>query len=378
MSWLKSYLGLLWRQYNYEFILVAASLAGSVVEFFASEGSWWRLLPLGLLAVCFLYFYCRTYLVHRSFFPNPVLAYSICTGKSQDWFESSARRQQEARLKQSGINWHAVQREFRIHVSDWAFVDQGTLSEDEESWIRLMRRMLAHFWHLPKRVEGVPVYHFFLIAPPVVCFALGAHAGRRVAHVVYHFVNSTKQPYLPVADTTTRDTSKGLDALNRRVPPTQYTEIAVRRERSSESGEFVRIVLDFTNHKLSGPFPQTREPRETIRVGHRLGIGHLPSENWERMAQEIASVVLECCDRGDEIELYVNAPIALAFILGTIIGPVKGLTLCEYNNYLQKLVRCFELADPRIQVPSSLAGIGAEERLRSQFAAPESGVSVTR
>jgi len=358
-----SYLGLLWRQYNYELLLVLASLATSLVDS-ALAAAWlsWRVLPQALLGICLLYFAIRTALIHRSIFPNPVLAYSVCTGKSQEWFESSARRQQEVRLRQSGIRWEAVQREFRVHVSDWAFIDQAALSEDSASWVDLTKRMLAHFWHLPKRVEGVPIYHFFLIAPPTVCFALGAHAGRRVAHVVYHFVNSTKHPYTPVADTTIRDTAHGLDVLNRRIAEDDYSHIVVERQAPASSVGYARIILDFTNHKLSGPFPQSSESEacEIIRVGHKQGIGHLPSEGWERMAQEIATVILECCDRGSKIDLYVNTPVALAFILGTIVGPVKGLTLCEHNIYLQKSIRCFDLTDPLIQGLSSAVAPGAE------------------
>lgn len=351
---LASYFRLLWRQYDYQLILVSASLAGLVIEAsLSAKWSPWRIGPPALVAVCLLYFLLNAYSIHQSLFPNPALAYAVCTGKTLEWFESSARRQQEERLKQSGIRWSAVQREFRIHVSDWAFVDQSALTEDSETWVNLTRRMLVHFWHLPKRVEGVPVYHFFLIAPPTVSFALGAHAGRRVAHVVYHFVNSTKQPYLPVADTTKRDHSQGLDLLNRRVAEANFQYIQVNREKRNRAGTKVLLVLDFTNHKLAGSLPQEAEAQTIVRVANKNGIGHLPNNTWEQLAQEIASVILEVCDQGLGMDVYVNTPLALAFMVGSIVGPIKGITLCEHNVYLQKPIRCFGLADARIQELSS-------------------------
>ena len=359
-----SYFRLLWRQYEYQLILVSASLVGLLVEAaLASKWSAWRIGPPVLVGTCLLYFFVNTLLIHRSLFPNPALAYAVCVGKSSEWFESSARRQQEERLKQNGIRWTAVQREFRVHVSDWAFVDQSALTEDSESWVNLTRRMLVHFWHLPKRVEGVPIYHFFLIAPPTVSFALGAHVGRRVAHVVYHFVNSTKQPYLPVADTTKRDTSQGLDALNRRVAEADFQQIHVDREKRSRTGARVILVLDFTNHRLAGPFPQESDAQTVIRVMHKNGIGHLPNSDWERLAQEIASVILGVCDQGLGLDVYVNTPLALAFMVGTIVGPAKGLMLCEHNAYMQKPLRCFELTDARIQELSSPLVLGRANNL---------------
>jgi len=351
---IRSFVGLLWRQFNYQFLLVIAAFSSSMIES-ASAASWsfWRLLPPVLLGICLLYFLIRTALVHKSIYPNPVLAYSVCTGKSQEWFENSAQRQQHARLEQSGIRWDAVQSEFRIHVTDWAFVDQSVLTVAPDTWVNLTRRMLTHFWHYPVRVDRVPVYHFFLIAPPTVCFALGAHAGRRVPHVVYHFVNNTKHPYTPVADTTTRDTSKGLDLRNRRIAPSEYSHIVVQQVAKSEFGNRVRIILDFRNSMLSAPFPDDSQTHEILKVQHKDGIGHLPSENWERMAQEIASLVLDRCDHGQEIDLYINTPLAMAFIIGSIVGPVRNLMLCEHNDFLQKNIRCFELADSRIQSLSS-------------------------
>jgi len=357
-----SYARLLWRQYSYQLPLVSASLAGLIIEAtLAQRWSSWRFVPMALVAACLIYFLLSTFSVYRSLFPHPAVAYSICTGKTRDWFEFNACRQQEARLKQSGIRWDAIQREFRIHRTDWTFVYESTLSEDYRDWIELARRMLVHFWNLPKRVEGVPIYHFFLIAPPTLVFALGAHVGRKVAYVVYHFVPSTKQPYVVVADTSHRDTSKGFIGLNRRVEEKDRQYIKIALEQRALAGSKVIIVLDFTNHRFAGPFLGDMDVAEIIRIGHRDGIGHLPSAGWERLAHEIASVMLEYCDRGTQIDLYINCPLALAFLIGAIVGPVQGLTLCEYNVYLQKSVRCFDIADRLIQGLSSPTAPGRLE-----------------
>lgn len=174
-----------------------------------------------------------------------------------------------------------------------------------------------------------------------------------MAYVMYHFVSSRKQPYVVVADTTHRDTSEGLDELNRRVQSSDYKHIVVTREHRNSAGSKGIIILDFTNHKISGPYPGESDAKEIVWIGHKDGIGHLPSADWEHLAQEIASEILEYCDRGLRFDLYVNCPLALTFLIGAIVGPVKGLTLCEHNIYLQKTLRCFDLADPLIQGLSS-------------------------
>lgn len=344
-----AYLRLLWKIYNYQLLLVVATLASLIVESVLAETwSTWRLAPQGLLAVCIIYFAGSAGRLFSSTYPNPALAYAVCTGKSPAWFEA-AQRQIEARLEQDNIHWRAVRREYGIHSSDWAFVDQSSLTRDSAGWLGLARNLLAHFWELPKRVDRVPVYHFFFVCPPSISFAFGAHVGRDVAHAAYHFIPNAKQPYFRVVDTSCRDTSQGMDEANRRIPPVEFKQIIVDRESGSSDGTKNVLVLNFTNHKLTERLPGTEHARELIRVSHRDGIGHLPTDDWVLLSREIMSVVLTEVERGLPLDLWINTPVTLGFMIGALTGPVKGITLCEHNVFLDEPVRCFELTAPELQ-----------------------------
>jgi hypothetical protein len=343
------FFSLLWKEYNYQLLLVIASLTSLIVEsLVASSWSPWRIAPQLLLLICLVYFVRSAHEISRSSFPAPQLPYSICIGKAYSWFDNFARRQQEQCLTEAGVRWDYVQRTFRIHQSDWAFVSSDRIAQDSGEWIRVTHRLLQHFWDLQKRVEAVPVYHFFFIAPPTIVFAFGAHVGRRVPHFAYHHVGNIRHPYLVAIDTTTRDTSQGLDLLNQRIPEPSFTEIAIDRKPLGSSGNII-VTLDFTNHKTSPPFPNQDAAKELVRVTHHNGIGHIPSTGWERLARELASLLLDYCDNGAQLDLYINTPLVLAFAIGSIVGPVRGIMLCEYNVYLQEFVRCLELASPQVQ-----------------------------
>lgn len=342
------FFSILWKEYNYQLLIVLATLTSLIVEsIVASTWTVWRFVPQALLAICLIYF-CRTaFGILRSVFPSPQLPYSICIGKPSGWFDSFARRQQEQRLRDIGIRWSYVQRIYRIHHTDWVFLNTHLISEEQTEWVKITRQLLDHFWELQKRVETVPIHHFFFVAPPAITFAFGAHVGRRVSHLAYHHVGNISNPYLVVADTTRRDTSSGLDILNQRIPESSFKNIIV--ERKTLTGvDMVIVALDFTNHRMSQPFPKENLAQELISITHRKGIGHIPANDWEQLAREVASVLLEYCDKGTSIHVYINTPVALAFIIGSIIGPVGGITLCEYNAYLQKFVQCFQLAEPKL------------------------------
>ncbi len=340
---------ILWREYNYQFLIVLATLSSLVVESLVAQ-NWttWRVVPQALLAICLFYFAWTSYGILRSIIPAPQLPYSICIGKSVDWFDNFARRQQERRLRDVGIKWDDVQRIYRIHKTDWVFLSSSQISEDKNEWGRVTRQLLKHFWDLQKRVETVPIHHFFFVAPPTIVFAFGAHIGRRVSHLAYQHVGNIQNPYLAVADTTQRDTSGGLDMLNQRIPESSFKHITVER-KPLDSGEHTILTLDFTNHRMGTTYPLKDRAKELIRITHINGIGHIPTADWERLAREIASVILSCSDNGTSIDVYINTPITLAFIIGTAVGPISRVTLCEHNVYLQKFVRCFQLAESAIE-----------------------------
>jgi hypothetical protein len=70
--------------------------------------------------------------------------------------------------------------------------------------------------------------------------------------------------------------------------------------------------------------------------------------------------MLEYSEHGP-VDAYINTPLALAFTIGAIIGPVAGIMLCERNPVLDDYVRCFDLANPELQfggveVQAGLAG----------------------
>ncbi len=342
------FFALLWKEYDYQLLLVLATFASLIVE--STHASTWSIfttIPEALLAVCLGYFIKKTYGLARSLYPAPQIPYSVCIGKPHDWFDNFARRQQEACLKAIGVDWKEVQKIFRIHRSDWVFLSSPMISEPDD-WVRVTRQLLAHFWELQKRVEGVPIYHFFFVAPPSIVFAFGALVGRRVPHVAYQHVGNVRDPYLVVVDTTKRDTSGGFDILNQRIPSTSFEQVQIEK-KVLEGRHQVIVALDFTNHRTSAPYLDQGRAREFIRLTHRDGIGHFSTTDWERLAREIASALLEYSDSGVPMDIYINTPLALAFIIGWILGPLSDITLCEHNVYLQKLVRCFKLADPRLQ-----------------------------
>jgi hypothetical protein len=343
------FISIIWKEYNYQLLIVLATLTSLIVDSFVAK-SWtmWRVVPQILLVLCLVYFIWTSFGILRSIIPAPQIPYSICIGKPSDWFDSFARRQQEKSLRDIGIRWGDVQRIYRLHQTDWVFLSSNRISEKKDDWVQITRQLLDHFWDLQKRVETVPIHHFFFVAPPSIIFAFGAHIGRRVSHLAYHHVGNIQNPYLLVADTTTRDTSSGLDMLNQRISESSFEHISIER-KSLGGSEHVIVTLDFTNHRMNPPYPLEERAKEIISVTHRNGIGHIPATDWEPLAREIASVILECSDKGTPIDIYVNTPIALAFIIGSIIGPIQGITLCEHNIYMQKFVRCFQLAEPKLQ-----------------------------
>jgi hypothetical protein len=195
------YLTIIWRSYNYQLLLVFASLVGLIVDGYLSSGwSNWRLAPAIPLVLCLIYFLWDSISLARSIIPAPQVAYSVCIGKRYE-FATDARGEQERSLRKQGIRWVGVQRNFRIHPLDWGFHRDQHLLDDPEIWIATTQELLIHFSNLPRRVEGGPFYHFYLIAPPCICFALGALAGRYVPHAVYHHRIRTTHDYLQVATT---------------------------------------------------------------------------------------------------------------------------------------------------------------------------------
>lgn len=353
------FFALLWKEYNYQLLLVLATLASLIVESaMASSRSSLRLIPQFLLAACLFYFLWKTHGIFRSVHPAPQVPYSVCVGKSHDWFDNFARRQQEQRLQDLGIQWTEVQRLYRIHQSDWVFLSGGTLSTPQD-WIRVTRQLLGHFWELQKRVEGVPIHHFYFVAPPSMLFAFGAYVGRRVPHLAYHHVGNVRRPYLEVTNTTARDTSGGYELLNTRIPNEQLKYISVERTDLPGKNRVI-VVLDFTNHKTSEPYIRQDEARELIRVNHSRGVGHIPADEWEALAQEVASILLEVCDTGSDLDIYINTPLALSFMIGSIVGPVRGVTLCEFNVYLQEYVACLKLTDPALRSVDMKVSAGIE------------------
>jgi len=349
MSKITQFFNLLWSEYNYQLILVTSTLISLITEsLLAPVWSAFRLIPQGLLMTCILYFVYNTYKILKSIKPAPQVAYSICVGKASYWFDSFARRQQEAKLKSGSIRWEDVKRIYRIHDSDWVFLSHEALGENINEWLDVTQKIFRHFWSLMKRVEEVPIHHFFFIAPPSLTFAFGAYIGRKVPNRVYHHVGNIQHPYLLVSDTTKRDTSNGLDSLNKRIKETEFKNVHIERNKG-QGNEIIIIVLDFTNHKINSELLDENQAIEIVKVEHRNGIGHIPTEGWEELAKEIASLILRYSDENNNIEIYVNTPLPLAFIVGSIVGPIKGIIICEYNIYLKKLCKCIDLGAAELQ-----------------------------
>lgn len=349
MGVVKQFFSLLWGEYNYQLLLVLSTLLSLVIEsYLANTWSLWRIIPQAILVICLLYFFKNTYSILKSIRPSPHVAYSLCIGKTSEWFDSFARKQQEAKLKSEHIRWEDVKRIYRIHDSDWVYISSKALAANADEWVKVTGKVLGHFWSLMKRVEDVPIHHFFFIAPPSIVFAFGAYVGRKVPNKVYHHVGSNKNPYLCVSDTTQRDTSKGLSALNQRVKEVDFQNITINRKNNGNGNKII-VSLDFTNHRISPPFISEENAKEIIRVLHVKGIGHIPSNGWEDIAREIASLILGYSDNGESIEVYVNMPLPLAFITGSLIGAIHGITLCEYNIYAQTLNKTIDLGNPELQ-----------------------------
>lgn len=349
MVGIKRFFSLLWDEYNYQLLLISSTLVSLIIEsILANTSSTWRLVPQAILLVCLVYFLINTYLILKSIRPSPHVAYALCIGKPSEWFDSFARKQQESKLKSERIRWEDVKRIYRIHSSDWVFNSSRALGDNRDEWTHVTGEALTHFWSLMKRVEDVPIHHFFFIAPPSIVFTFGAYVGRKVPNKVYHHIGNTSDPYLTVFDTTKRDISKGLSSLNSRIQPSDFEFIAVEESSQNQDGKII-ITLDFTNHRTSPPFLDQENAKKVIRVLHVNGIGHIPSEGWEGMAKEIASLILNYCDKGEDIDLYINMPLPLAFILGSIVGPIQGIMLCEYNIYSQALNQTIDLGAPELQ-----------------------------
>lgn len=349
MAVIKRFLSLLWNEYNYQLLLVSSTLVSLIVELILSTTqSTWRLVPPIILLICLVYFFVNTYLILKSIRPSPHVAYALCIGKPSEWFDSFARKQQESKLKSESIRWDDVKRIYRIHGTDWVFNSSRALGANKDEWTHVTGEALTHFWSLMKRVEDVPIHHFFFIAPPSIVFTFGAYVGRKVPNKVYHHIGNTSDPYLLVLDTTKRDISKGLSSLNSRIQANDFRLIAVEELLQDQNGQII-ITLDFTNHRTSQPFLDQENAKMIIRVLHVNGIGHVPSEGWEDIAKEIASLILSYCDKGEAIDLYINMPLPLAFILGSIVGPIQGIMLCEYNIYSQALNKTIDLGAPELQ-----------------------------
>lgn len=160
--------------------------------------------------------------------------------------------------------------------------------------------------------------------------------------------NISLNPYLLVSDSTKRYTSKGFDSLNQRIKENDFQDIHIKKSKGD--GNKIIIVLDFTNHKINSTLIDEKQAIEILRVEHKNGIGHLPTKGWENLAREIASLILKYFDENNNIEIYVNTPLPLAFLIGSIVGPMKGIILCEYNRYLNKLCRCIDLGANELQL----------------------------
>lgn len=309
--------------------LVLASVASLLVQgITASPSNWWYLVPIAFLgAYLCVHLFSVTRLARQTYETVP-LPYSICLAQSHDWHRG-AIRQQEQTLEGAKIAWTAIQRTHLIHQSDWTYFDEHRLDLTSSCWRDQIADIIRHFDRLTNRVPIRPVYHFFFAAPAPITFALGARIGRRMPMQVYQHAGIVKDPYAVVFSSENIDQTEGYHLLNKRVD--DYKLIEVDSEPNDDSPAL--IILDFTGHELPRPYPQDAD-KELVSARLKGTRGHIPlSENWIDLAQEIASLIFSYVDKDRSVHLLPGIPASLAFIVGTIVGTISGVTLYHYNRH---------------------------------------------
>jgi hypothetical protein len=98
-----------------------------------------------------------------------------------------------------------------------------------------------------------------------------------------------------------------------------------------------------------GPYPGEDQASKIVEVTYGCEGQDFEISGWREIGMEIGSLVLDYSERNSDVDLYANLPLALAFIVGTVVGPVGNLTLCEYNIHTNRLVRALPLSDDQLQ-----------------------------
>ena len=320
--------------------LVLASAASLLVQgIAASSFNWWYLVPIAFLgAYLWVHLFSVTRLARQTYETVP-LPYSICLAQSQDWHRG-AIRQQEQTLEGAKIAWTAIQRTHLIHQSDWTYFDEHRLDLTSSCWRDRIADIIRHFDRLTNRVPIRPVYHFFFAAPAPITFALGALIGRRMPMQVYQHAGIVKDPYAVVFSSENLDQTEGYHLLNKRVKeyklikfgPDTNDDIPSKPTKPNDDIPAL-IILDFTGHELPCPYPQAAG-KELVYAHLKGTRGHIPlSENWIDIAQEITSLIFSYVDKDRSVHLLPGIPASLAFIVGTIVGTIPGVTLYHYNRH---------------------------------------------
>ena len=328
-SFLRHWFSVLVRENILELCLVLASAAGLLVQGIASGPvNWWYLLPIAFIgAYLWVHLSSVTRLARQTYETVP-LPYSVCLAQSHDWY-TAAIRQQEQTLEGAKIAWTDIQRTHRIHQSDWTYFNEHRLDLTASCWRDRIAEIVRHFDRLTNRVPIQPVYHFFFASPAPVTFALGARIGRRMPMKVYQHAGMVKDPYAVVFSSENIAQNEGYHLLNKRVD--DYDLIEVESEPNGDKPAL--IILDFTGHELPRPYPENAD-KELVYTRLKGVRGHISlNENWIDLAQEIASLIFSYVDKDRPVHLLPGIPSSLAFIVGTIVGVIPGVTLYHYNRH---------------------------------------------
>lgn len=274
------------------------------------------------------------------------LPYFFCLSQSYEWY-SSAVKQQEVHLREDGIAWDEIQKNFRIHRQDWTFYDTSKLGGNSSEWINKIKEISHHFEHLTNRIEEQPLFHIFIAAPAPIALGVGALFAGRIPFTVHQHAGMVTNSYAKVHSSDTLVTAEeGYHVLNQMVTNFEYIEEkedeTINQNRNAND---TLIILDFTGHRLPKPYPI--EPQsKVIRLGLKCEDGHIPlNDQWITIAREISTIISSELNEGKNVSVLLGIPSTMAFLIGSILRTSSRFDIYYFNRSLDKYHKVYNLSD---------------------------------
>lgn len=271
----------------------------------------------------------------------------IAIGCSDEAFRSIVRDAFQV-ASHYGFDEALYARDYDLTREDFTIYHEEQLSENPETWERLVRRARRLVSTLQSRVPGREVYHFFLRAPAVFTTGLGAALGTKYEFLFHHFQPAAgEQSYYPVLQVTSETVpGEGAHALKTRVQEFQHIQ-AIGADQAQGQ---VYVALGLAGHDPT-PVQELADRAGASFVSiHSNFSGTIPVDaDWLLISREVNTVLLNLLanPRVVELHLFPAVPLPLAFAIGMGLdtrSPVRVYQWDAPNKKYHEVLHLNELA----------------------------------